>query len=89
VPKSLVQSDLFTPIGPYSHAVTAGDHLFISGTPGIDPNTGQLAGNDAYTQTQQILKNIHSLLASCGAQLDDVTHVQVNLVNLPTSALFL
>jgi len=36
VPGSLVESNLFAPIGPYSHAVKAGGQVFISGTPGVD-----------------------------------------------------
>jgi 2-iminobutanoate/2-iminopropanoate deaminase len=82
MPRSLVESHLFQPIGPYSHAVVAGGQVFISGTPGVDPNTGQLAGNDAYLQTQQVLKNFQSMLAAANATLDDIVHVQVNLVNV-------
>lgn len=82
MPRTLVQSTLFSPIGPYSHAVTAGGQVFISGTPGVDPDTGQLAGDDVYSQTRQILKNLQSLLAAADATLDDLVHVQVNLVNV-------
>nr|WP_297350626.1 Rid family detoxifying hydrolase [uncultured Caldimonas sp.] len=82
MPRSLVQSSLFPPIGPYSHAVTAGGQVFISGTPGVDPDTGQLAGEDAYSQTRQILKNLQAILAAVDATLDDLVHVQVNLVNV-------
>ena len=82
MPRSLVDSHLFPPIGPYSHAVVAGGQVFISATPGVDPSTGQLAGEDAYLQTQQTLKNLQSMLASADATLDDVVHVQVHLVNV-------
>lgn len=82
MPRAPVPSRLFTPIGPYSHAVTAGGQVFISGTPGVDPDTGQLAGDDAYSQTRQILKNFQSMLAAADATLDDLVHVQVNLVNV-------
>jgi hypothetical protein len=30
---------------PYSHAVKAGPHVLVSGTAGIDPATGSLAGD--------------------------------------------
>lgn len=56
--------------------------MFISGTPGVDPDTGQLAGEDAYSQTRQILKNFQAILAAVDAKLDDLVHVQVNLVNV-------
>jgi 2-iminobutanoate/2-iminopropanoate deaminase len=82
MPRQAVQSTLFPPIGPYSHAVVAAGQVFISGTPGVDPVTGQMAGDDAYLQTRQILKNIQAMLEAAKATLDDVVHVQVNLVNV-------
>ncbi|WP_342115909.1 RidA family protein [Pseudoduganella sp. OTU4001] len=82
MPRTLVNSDLFPPIGPYSHAVKAGGQVFVAATPGVDPATGQLAGPDAYTQTRQTLKNIAAMLASADASLQDVVHMQVNLVDV-------
>lgn len=81
MPRHAVQTHLFPPIGPYSHAVVAGGQVFISGTPGVDPGTGLLAG-DAYTQTRQALANVKAMLEAAGALLDDVAHVQVNLINV-------
>ena len=82
MPRTLVDTHLFPPIGPYSHAVKAGGQVFVSATPGVDPATGQLAGPDAYAQTRQTLKNIEAMLASADASLDDVVQVQVNLVDV-------
>ncbi|MTW11829.1 RidA family protein [Pseudoduganella eburnea] len=82
MPRTLIDSTLFAPIGPYSHAVKAGGQVFISGTPGVDPATGQLAGPDAFTQTRQTLKNIEAMLAAADASLDDVVHIQVNLADV-------
>lgn len=39
------------PIGPYSHVAKAGPFVWISGTAGVDPVTGHLAGPDAYSLT--------------------------------------
>lgn len=82
MPRTLIDAKLFPPIGPYSHAVKAGGQVFISGTPGVDPATGQLAGSDAYTQTRQTLKNIEAMLVAANASLDDVVHIQVNMVDV-------
>lgn len=71
--------DLFKPIGPYSHVAKAGPFINISGTPGVDPLTGELAGVDAYTQSQQILRNLQMMLKSVGATFDNVIHVHVFL----------
>lgn len=82
MPRSFVEANLFPPIGPYSHVVKAGGQVFISATPGVDPATGQFAGPDAYSQTRQTLKNVQAMLAAADASLDDVVHVQVNMVDV-------
>ncbi|MES2889245.1 MAG: RidA family protein [Pseudomonadota bacterium] len=53
--------------------------MFISGTPGIDPGTGELAGLDAASQTRQVLATLQTLLASAGCRWGDVAHVNVCL----------
>ena len=74
--------DLFTPIGPYSHMTKAGPFITISGTPGVDPRSGQMAGPDAYTQTARILQTFRSLLEHAGAGFKQVMHVNVFLKNV-------
>jgi 2-iminobutanoate/2-iminopropanoate deaminase len=80
--RTRVQVDLYQPIGPYSHGIVVGGQIFISGTAGVDPKTGDLAGEDAYAQTRQVLRNIQSILTGAGATLDDVVHLQVHLLNM-------
>lgn len=70
---------MFEPIGPYSHLSKAGPFITISGTPGVDPETMNMAGPDAYSQARQIVKNFRSMLAEVDASLDDVMHVHVFL----------
>ena len=40
-----------SPIGPYNHIAKVGEHIWIGGTAGVDPATGQLAGADVAAQT--------------------------------------
>ena len=82
MPRSRVPVSLYEPIGPYSHAIAAGGQVFISGTAGVDPDTGALAGEDAYAQTRQVLRNIQSILVAAGVTLEDVVYLQVNLRNM-------
>lgn len=70
---------LFTPIGPYSHFSRSNGFIHISGTPGVNPATGQLAGNDAYSQAKQIILNFNIMLQSINLDLSHVTHVHVFL----------
>ena len=71
-----------TPIGPYSHVARVGEHIWIGGTAGVDPSTGQLAGSDVGAQTLQILKSFKIMLEAVGSDLDHVVHVNVFLQSM-------
>lgn len=59
----------------YAQGVKAGGQILVSGTVGIDPATGSLAGETIQDQTRQALKNCEAILAAGGATLDDVVEV--------------
>jgi reactive intermediate/imine deaminase len=65
----------------YSQGVKAGSQVFVSGTTGIDPSTGDLAGNVIQAQTRQALANCEAILQAGGASLADVVEVGVLLSN--------
>ncbi len=65
----------------YSQGVKAGSQLFLSGTTGIDPSTGTLAGETIQDQTRQALANCEAVLQAGGASLDDVIEVGILLTN--------
>jgi 2-iminobutanoate/2-iminopropanoate deaminase len=71
-----------TPIGPYNHVARVGEHIWIGGTAGVDPSTGQLAGSDVGAQTLQILKSFKIMLDAVGSDLNHVVHVNVFLQNM-------
>ena len=66
-----------TPVGPYSHIAKAGPFITIGGTAGVDPATGELAGPDVTSQTRQILDAFAVMLASVGAGLSDIMHINI------------
>lgn len=73
-------STLDAPSSPlYSQAVRAGQHLYVSGTTGIDPRTGMVAGPTIQDQTRQSLANCEAIIRAGGASLDDVVEVGVLL----------
>lgn len=51
-------------IGPYSHAIVAGDFLFASGQIAIDPTTGKIADGGIREQTKRVLDNLEAVLAA-------------------------
>ncbi len=78
-----VQSrDLPEPRGPYSPAVAFDRLVFVSGQGPIDPLTGRLAGADIEAQTEQVLKNIASILEAAGSDLNHVLRCGVFLTDI-------
>ena len=71
------------PMGPapLSAAVLNGPLLFVSGQVGIDPVTGSVAGEGIQAQTQQILRNIKSLVEAAGMNLSEVVKVGIFLTD--------
>jgi 2-iminobutanoate/2-iminopropanoate deaminase len=59
-------------IGPYSQAVEAGGTLYISGQIPLDPQTMKIADGGIQEQTEQVLKNIGSILKAAGYNYSDV-----------------
>lgn len=69
-------------IGPYSHAVRVGQLLFTSGQIALDPSTGKLAGESIQCQTEQVLKNLESVLATAGLTFEHVVKTTIFLTDL-------
>ena len=65
----------------YSHAVRAGDTIYVSGQASLDVNKELVGRGDVAVQTRQVLDNMKVVLAAAGATLDDVVKVTVYLVD--------
>lgn len=61
---------------PYSHAVLAGDTLYVAGTLGLDPESG-LPPDDVEEEARLCLNGIRDKLALANMTMDDVVQVQV------------
>jgi 2-iminobutanoate/2-iminopropanoate deaminase len=70
------------PRGPYSHAVRAGDFIFVSGQGPIDPVTNELKVGDVASETRATLENIRNILKAAGADLADVVRCGVFLTDI-------
>ncbi|MBL8062011.1 MAG: nucleotidyltransferase family protein [Anaerolineales bacterium] len=71
-----------TPIGPYNHIAKVGSFITIGGTAGVNPATSQLAGEDVFSQTAQILESFKVMLESVDSDLDHVIHINIFLKNM-------
>ena len=64
-------------IGPYSQAVRAGGLLYVSGQPGVDPETGEAAGPSFGEQARQAFANLDAVLRAGGSRPDLVVSTTV------------
>jgi reactive intermediate/imine deaminase len=65
----------------YSQGVKAGPHVYVSGIVGIDPGTGNLAGDTIQAQARQALENCRAILLAGDASLEDVVEVGILLTS--------
>ena len=56
--------------------------IFVSGQGATDPATGELAGADVETQTEQCLKNLQAILKAGGSDLHHVLRCGVFLLDM-------
>jgi 2-iminobutanoate/2-iminopropanoate deaminase len=69
-------------IGPYSHAVRAGELLFCSGQIALDPSTGELAGDSAAEQARRCLENLRAVCDAAGTSLARAVRMTVYMTDL-------
>jgi len=65
--------------GPYSHAVEAGDLIFVSGMVPVDAEKNIVIRDDIKAATGLVLENIKKLLETSGSGLDQAVKVTVFL----------
>jgi 2-iminobutanoate/2-iminopropanoate deaminase len=75
-----------TAVGPYSHAVEAGELVYLSGQTPLDSATGKLVEGDIAAQTEQCFKNLFKVLAAAGLTEADVVKANVFLTDMANFA---
>src|SRR5580704_8052532 len=79
------------PRGKYPHVKRAGDLLFVSGTSarraddtiaGADVDALGTMRLDIRLQTRAVIENIHDILQSVDARLEDVVEISTYLLNM-------
>jgi len=80
--RPVLAAGLPKPIGPYSPGVQFERLVFVSGQGATDPATGQMAGLDIATQTEQVFRNIRAILEAAGTDLSHVLRCGVFLVDM-------
>jgi len=81
--REVVQTDAAPKaIGPYEQAIRCGGFVFTSGQIALDPKTSRLIEGGIAQQTEQVLKNLKSVLEAAGSSLDQVVKATVFLKNM-------
>lgn len=80
--RPVVSDRLPRPIGPYSPAVAFDRLVFVSGQGATVPETGELAGPDVATQTEQVFENIAAILEAAGSGLQHILRCGVFLADM-------
>lgn len=65
----------------FPQAVIAGDLIFVSGTPGLDPVTGQIISTDFEEQVRQSFLNIKAILEDAGSSVSKIVKTTIFMVS--------
>ena len=69
-------------IGPFSQGISDGSTVYVSGQGPIDPESGDVVGDDVRTQTIRTLENVDAVLHAGDLSLDDVVKATVFLTDM-------
>jgi 2-iminobutanoate/2-iminopropanoate deaminase len=69
------------PTAAYSHAVRAGEYLFVTGQLGVDPRTNALVTGGTVAQTHQVMRNLQAVLAGAGTTLARAVMARIYLTD--------
>lgn len=75
--QEIVTDDAPASMGPYSQGIRDGDTIYVSGQGPVDPDTGEIVGDDIAEQTERTLENVGAVLDAAGASLADVVKTTV------------
>ncbi len=64
-------------IGPYSQAILANDTLYCSGQIALDPFSGELVLSSIEEETEQVMKNIESVLTAAKMKFEHVVKCSI------------
>ncbi|XP_023552960.1 2-iminobutanoate/2-iminopropanoate deaminase-like [Cucurbita pepo subsp. pepo] len=74
-------------LGPYSQGIIANNFIFVSGSLGLIPETGELISDHVGDQTEQALKNIGAILKAGGVDYNRVVKTTIMLADVADFAL--
>lgn len=70
------------PMGPFPHAIRAGDFLFVTGQLAEDPKTGEVVKGSIEQQVRQVMDNLKLILDHAGARFEKVVMARIFITDL-------
>jgi 2-iminobutanoate/2-iminopropanoate deaminase len=70
-------NNVLPPVAPYSHAVRAGDFLFVTGQLAEDPDTGEVVRGSIEDQTKRVMENLKLVLDHAGTDFSKVVMTRI------------
>jgi len=67
------------PLGPYTQGIVANGFVFVCGSVGVDPKTGQVVSGGLVEQTKRAIENMKAILEASGSSLEKVVKTTVYL----------
>ena len=67
--------------GVFPHAAIAGKFIFLSGTAGLNPETGIIVSENFEDQTRQCFLNIKTILEEAGSSMSNIVKTTIFMVS--------
>jgi 2-iminobutanoate/2-iminopropanoate deaminase len=80
--KVIMAPDAPKVVGPYSHAILAGNTLYVSGQIAINPENGQMDTLNFETEFRRVLGNIEAVLKEAGMSWENVVKATIYTTDL-------
>jgi 2-iminobutanoate/2-iminopropanoate deaminase len=80
--KTITSPDAPKALGPYSQAVVHNNMVYCSGQIGLDPASGEFAGDSIAVQTRQVMLNLGAVLRQSGSSFDRVLKCSIYLADM-------
>ena len=69
-------------VGPYSQAIASNGIIYTSGQIPVNPATGKVEATTIEEQTEQVMENLHIVLAQGGVAFDRVVKITCFLADM-------
>jgi 2-iminobutanoate/2-iminopropanoate deaminase len=80
--KIITSKNAPSPIGPYNQAVIANGFMYISGQVGMNPKTGKIIKDSISEETEQVMKNLSSILNEASITFENVVKTTIFLSDM-------